>query len=234
MIDASDARSQFQDAAVADCENQIRELEQDVRIIASIPGRYTIINSRGTEGNSHELSCRAVSISPRQVVLAGPKSGNVGEIVIAHLQRIGELQGPISRVLDGGVVLDIVATPNERVHLAVKLLWFEKYRHHEVPERRRYERIRPSVADSTLILPEGRTTKCIVVDMSVSGARITADCVPPISTPLAVGSIVGRVVRRFEGQFAFQFISVQPADRLEDLLIQPWRQSSDTAALRTG
>ena len=45
--------------------------------------------------------------------------------------------------------------------------------------------------------------------------------VPDLSTPLAVGKLVGRVVRHFNGGFAVEFIGDQEVKSLERLLIKP-------------
>jgi hypothetical protein len=61
---------------------------------------------------------------------------------------------------------------------------------------------------------------CFVIDMSPSGAAVSADVQPPVGTPLAVGACVGRVVRHLELGFAVQFVEQQPRDVLERLVIR--------------
>jgi hypothetical protein len=56
--------------------------------------------------------------------------------------------------------------------------------------------------------------------MSISGAAVSADISPAIGTPLAVGKIVGRVVRHFVGGFAVQFVELQDLETLEQRIIQ--------------
>jgi hypothetical protein len=62
--------------------------------------------------------------------------------------------------------------------------------------------------------------QCFIIDVSASGAAISADVRPPIGTPLAVGKVVARVVRQFDDGFAVQFIELQDLDQLEQKLIQ--------------
>ena len=60
---------------------------------------------------------------------------------------------------------------------------------------------------------------CFVIDISTSGVAVSADVQPEIGTPLAVGSLVGRVVRHLDDGFAVQFVQVVDADGLEQKLV---------------
>ena len=69
----------------------------------------------------------------------------------------------------------------------------------------------------TLILPSG---------VSRPGAAISADIYPEIDMPLAVGTVVGRVVRHLDVGFAVKFTSLQDMESLEANLT---RQLADMA-----
>jgi hypothetical protein len=58
---------------------------------------------------------------------------------------------------------------------------------------------------ATMLLADGSLISCLVIDFSCSGAAVSADLYPQIGTPLAVGKMVGRVVRRFDEGFAIEF-----------------------------
>ena len=62
---------------------------------------------------------------------------------------------------------------------------------------------------------------CFVIDVSPSGAAISADVDPEIGTRLAVGRAVGHVVRRFNEGFAIQFDRVYEMDYLEQTIRPP-------------
>ena len=79
-------------------------------------------------------------------------------------------------------------------------------------------RIIPRNPYSTLVLADGTTTECLVKDVSASGIAVSADIVPPIGTAVAVGKVVGRVVRHFEDGFAVQFAQLQELDTVEELI----------------
>ena len=52
-----------------------------------------------------------------------------------------------------------------------------------------------------------------MIDVSVSGAAVSAELQPEIGTPLAVGACIGRVVRHLANGFAVQF--VEPLSRID-------------------
>jgi PilZ domain-containing protein len=187
--------------------------------MVSIPGKYSLTSRRDTQGNRREFACRVVSMSARVIVLATPVSGAIGERVIAHIDRFGKLEGTISRIMDRGFVLTLTVTEDERNKLVSKILWLEKHQNHELPEGRQHGRIIPKDPHSTLILADGTRVSCLVIDMSVSGAAVSADIIPEIGMPLAIGRAVGRVVRRFGEGFAVQFVTPQSIGTLEQTVI---------------
>jgi hypothetical protein len=164
----------------------------DARVLANIPGRYSLANLRNSQGERRVFACRAVNISSRAIALAAPVKGKVGDRVIAHIDRLGKLEGPIDRLLDRGFIMSIAASPEERERLAAKIRWLENNKNHDVQDRRGDKRLVPANPNSKLILPDGRVENCLVLDVSVSGVAISADTLPEVGTILAVGSVVGR------------------------------------------
>jgi hypothetical protein len=57
--------------------------------------------------------------------------------------------------------------------------------------------------------------------MSASGAAVSAEIMPKPGTPLAVGSIVGRVVRHTSDGFAVKFVQAQDTGSLERMIHEP-------------
>jgi hypothetical protein len=66
--------------------------------------------------------------------------------------------------------------------------------------------------------------------MSASGAAVSADIVPDIGTPLAVGKVVSRVIRRLDDGFAVRFNELQNLDRLEQVIVHNWNAEGVGAA----
>jgi hypothetical protein len=197
------------------------ERPHNVRIIVSIPGRYNLANRRDSAGERREFACRVVGMSPQEMVFAAPVVGAIGERVIAHIERFGKIDGRISRVMERGFVITIAATDEEREKLAAKIQWLEHHKNHDLPEGRKHGRIVPREPLSRLVLADGSRLSCLVMDMSISGAAVSADLVPEIGLPLAVGSVPGGVVRHFAEGFAIRFIETLNPKQLESLLIKP-------------
>jgi hypothetical protein len=194
----------------------------ELHVITSIPGRYSLGARPDVLGRRRDFACRALNMSPGTMLLAAPVSGPVGERVITHFDMFGRLAGKIIRVLPrGGFVMSIAANEEERARLAAKLAWLENRKNHDVPEARKHERIVPRDPYSILTLADGRAMTCFVIDMSASGVAVSADVMPPIGTPVAVGKVVGRVKRQFAEGFAVEFLKVQDVSELPQLLLRP-------------
>ncbi len=195
------------------------ECWHDVRITVSVPGRYSLADRRNARGERRVFACRAVNVSPHAIALAAPVNGKIGERVIVHVDHLGKLEGFIGRVLERGFVINITANENERGRLAAKIAWLESYKNHDAPDRRTDERTVPTNPYSKMILADGHVETCFVLDLSVSGAAISADTVPDIGTILAIGSVVGQVVRHFVDGFAVQFVERQNPYTVEAMVI---------------
>ena len=192
----------------------------DDELIASIPGRYAI-----TEARSHNIerlpvfACRLCSISPQGAVIKAPVLGFDGERVSVYFNEFGILPGRVSRCLPEGFAVTFELGQAERSKLAARIQWQKRHGEGEVVETRDFERIVPKRSSSILTLPSGEQHDCTVTDISRSGAALVAPCQPDIGTPLALGRLLGRVVRHTENGFALQFLKIQEADRLGELLL---------------
>jgi hypothetical protein len=192
---------------------------RDAQIIVSIAGRYWLDHRRDSRGERRMFTCRAISISSRAVALAAPVCGKLGERVIAHIDHIGKLQGVITHLINGGFVMSIIAGVDDRERLVARIEWFEKYKNHDVSERRGDERFPQTKAVARLILPDGSLQHCVVLDLSVSGAGIAADSVPAVGATVTVGVVRARVVRHFKGGFGVQFVDRQSPGTVASLIV---------------
>src|SRR5579871_4486929 len=122
---------------------EIVERRRDIRIVVSIPGRYTLADHRNARGERRTFSCRAVNISGHALVLAAPVIGNLGERVIAHIDHLGRLDGAVMRLLSRGFVMSIAGGEDERSRLLDRIEWLEKHKNHDVEEQRATNRFVP-------------------------------------------------------------------------------------------
>jgi hypothetical protein len=192
----------------------------NAHVITSVSGRYSLADLRNAHGERRVFHCRAASLSPHTAMLAAPVKGKIGERVIAHMDRVGKIEGTIERLLEHGFVLSIMASKDERDRLAAKIEWLENHKNQDVPDRRiGGPRTIPANPNSKIVLADGRVESCLVLDLSVSGAAVSADTVPDIGAVLAVGSVVGRVVRHFVDGFGVQFVQRQHQENVETMVI---------------
>lgn len=191
------------------------------RTSATILGRYSLASRRNSRGERREFSCRTVNVSCHDLALMVPIPGPIGERVIANFHELGKLEGQIIRLNDDGFVMSLVLRADQRERLAAKILWLEMRKHLNLPDDRRHKRVIPKDPHSSVMLADGRVFDCFVIDMSASGIAVSADIEPNIGDVLAIGKVIGRVVRIFREGFAVRFIELQNPDALEHLVLRP-------------
>lgn len=184
------------------------------RVSVNLLGRYMLADRR-------EFPCQVVDMSPGGMAIVAPVSGKAGERVVAYIDHVGRVEGTIVRVLPTGFAMTISATPRKREKLAAQLTWLANRQILGLPEDRRHGRMTPRNPRSTLVMPDGQTITCRVVDMSLSGAAIASETRPPIGALVTLGKIQGRIVRHLDDGFALEFTRLQHPDFLEDNITGP-------------
>ncbi len=198
----------------------------DVRFIGPVMGRYTL-KSRARLAGVQTFAARLQSISPLMMVASAPVTGAVGEHVTAHFGPFGNVRGHVSRHIDGGFCVEIEGDSERRRRLAAKIEWYKKRTFNGVTDKREHRRFMPREPRSAIVLHDGTVLPCLVIDLSKSGAAVSADFEPQIGEPLAVGKIVARVVRRLDVGFAVRFVEEQERETVEAMLRAPeaWEQA---------
>ena len=204
----------------------------DVRYIGALPGCFALSGRRDPVDNEIPVfACRLSSITPFQAVLLSAEPVKAGETVAAHFSAFGLLKCKVARRSDGGFVMDIQMTDDERHKLAGKIDWQRRVRLEDLPDRREYRRIVPVHPSTTLTMEDGTQVPCFVVDISMSGVAVSAATLPPKGTQLKVGSLAGHVVRRLDIGFAVEFNEIQEFSDLERLMapVTPATAESEVA-----
>jgi hypothetical protein len=203
----------------------------------AVNGSYTLERRwYDANGKLRKFACRTTRVSPFRMIVEVPLVGHVGERLTSYFGEFGEVEGVISHAVRGSLLVEMEMTAARRAQLADKLAWLEKkLRDTSVQDARQDARIIPPMSHPLLILADGSVHGCFIIDISSSGAAISAEIQPPIGTPLAVGACVGRVIRVFETGFAVKFVERQKLDDLSRLIIaQPHRGSTSSAEDRAG
>src|SRR5690606_29890709 len=115
------------------------------RVRVKVYGRYML------EDRS-EYPCQVIDMSPGDVALRSSKRGALGEKVIVYLDQIGRLEGVVTRSLEDGFAMTIIASERKRDKLAAQLTWLANKHELDLPEDRRHERVSPRNPITTLDL----------------------------------------------------------------------------------
>ena len=194
------------------------EPRSDPRIVVSLPGQFWLGGKRDERGVIRPFTGRAINISTDEVALVGPAQTWVGDTMSAEIQHFGRLEGNIIRLLgEQAIVMGIEATASQRRNLASKIAWVEKFTNHDVADGRTDQRFFPKNPVSILILADGSCIPCLIANLSTIGAAITSDLRPKLGAVLALGRIVGRVIRHHDDGFAVRFIENQDRRKIEAL-----------------
>jgi hypothetical protein len=200
----------FLDHGTAEIVNR----RDDRRLIVSLPGRYSFADGKNATGERRLFSCRAINISTHSIAMLAPVTAKVGVPVIANIEQLGKLEGSVIRAFRQGFAMSAALNDEQRGMLAGRIDWIKRHKEREVIDHRA-SRFIPRRPHSLLILADGSVIPCFVIDISVNGAAVSADIKPKIGTVLAVGTVVGRVVRHFAGGFAVRFTEEQDRQRVE-------------------
>ena len=200
----------------------VKEFLSQQAVNIAVGGHYTLANWFDSRGKPRTFACRTSRVSPFRMMVAVPVVGKIGDRISSYFGDFGKLEGHISDTAAGSFLLELAMTTSMREKLATKLSWLEKkQKDSAVREARKYARIIPASSHSTLTFADGSTRTCFIIDMSASGAAVSADVQPQIGMPLAVGACIGRVVRLLPHGFAVKFVEQQDRKDLERLILRP-------------
>ena len=199
----------------------VEKFLQQPAVNVAVSGNYTLSNWYDPQGKPRVFACRTNRISPFQMMVDVPVVGKVGDRLTSYFRDFGKLEGLISDTVKGRFLLELEMTGAMRENLANKLTWLEKkQKDPNTPDSRKDARIIPATSHTTLTLADGTIHECFIIDMSVSGAAISAEVQPQLGMPLAVGGCVGRVVRLLDNGFAVKFIEAQNRGDLERRIVR--------------
>ncbi len=181
------------------------------RVDVSIFGRFML-------EDKSEYACQIKNMSPGSAGFSTPCPGKAGEHIVVYADHLGRFEGKISRIFVDGFAVAIEASERKMDKLAAKLTWLANQGTLGLPEDRRHERVLPRDPSSELVLEDGRTYHCQIIDLSMSGAAVKSSVKPAIGSIANLGSMRGRVVRHFDEGVALEFFAVQKKESLSSFL----------------
>lgn len=199
----------------------VKDFQQERAINVLCEGKYKLHRWFGPDGKVRTLACRSTRVSPYRMIVDVPVVGRIGDRITSHFGEFGEFEGSISDSRNGSILLELEMTPERRQWMADKLAWLEMTRQDpQIQDARQDARFVPQVSHTTLTMADGNVSTCFIIDMSATGVAVSSELQPAIGTPLAVGSLVGRVVRIFETGFAVKFVEKQTLNDLSRLIVR--------------
>jgi hypothetical protein len=210
----------------------VKDFQQERAINILCEGKYKLHRWFGPDGKVRTLACRSTRVSPYRMIVDVPVVGRIGDRITSHFGEFGEFEGSISDSKNGSILLELEMTSERRQWMADKLAWLEKTRQDpQIQDARKDARFVPQVSHTTLTMADGKVSTCFIIDMSATGVAVSSEFQPSIGTPLAVGSLVGRVVRIFETGFAVKFVEKQTLKDLSRLIVRTEPVSSGSLNL---
>lgn len=191
----------------------------DVRFVGVLSGCYTLSNKRDAlTGALRVYACRTQSVSTDRLVLDGALFGASGDRLAVKLEELGLLRGVVEKVMGSGLVANLEMEPEDRAKLGAKLAWIKKRRFKHIIDKRSHPRWFPRNPRTSILFADGEKLDAFIIDLSRSGVAISAEIKPALGTPMAVGRVLGRVVRHLEAGFAVGFPALHDEKLIEDEL----------------
>ncbi|MCD2175281.1 PilZ domain-containing protein [Rhizobium sp. C4] len=177
------------------------------------------LHGRMLSASREEVDCVIVDMSPGDAQIEASAHVNVGDRIIAYVDHIGRIEGEVlSLGTKGTFVISINATERKREKLAAQLTWIANKHELGLPEDRRHERLAPRNNRAEIVLDDGRSYPCRIIDLSLSGAAIEISVRPALGTAVQLGNMRGRIVRHFQEGVAIEFSALQTRESLSGLL----------------
>jgi hypothetical protein len=177
--------------------------------------RYALaLLGRFMRANKQEFPCRLNDISVGGASFMAPVEVEMGERIVVYLDEIGGLEGEVVRIFDGGFAVSLRASQHKREKLAAQITWLINKEELGGNFGRRHQRMAVVNKTSTLVLADGTTADCRVLDVSLSGASIGTDARPPIGDVVMFGKLRCKVMRYHDRGIGVQFLDIPDPEAL--------------------
>lgn len=156
-----------------------------------------------------EHACQVSGLSIDGAIFLSSQVPQGGLQIVAYLDGVGRVEAISAEPVSGGfrVMFPAGGPRRERLEQRLKVLLGDD----PGAANRRHARFEPKDTQSHITLPDGRSYRCEVLDISVSGAGVKVDVMPSLGTYVMLGKMRGRIVRYIETGIAIEF--VKPLDR---------------------
>lgn len=195
------------------------EHRDEARFDGGVAGTFSLSGGRSAgPGRVQAFACRIMSISASALVLVAPVQGQVGESVLVDVDGYGLVRGEVSQLRADGFVCRAILTGDQKQRLATWIGWLRRHGGRVAGDKRGHMRLKPRDARTTITLSGGTMVRCLVTDLSRSGAAVSTDFALEIGSQVMIGKVAARVVRALDIGFAVEFERVLQAKEADTLV----------------
>lgn len=174
------------------------------------------LKARFLNENHEEHACIVVNVSAGGALIRTKYPPAFGKPVVLYIDKLGRFEGRVTR---SGANIFAIHYENRRAKTARTAddLTEVMNKGRRSLDRRSGPRIRHN-APALVHFEDGRTEKCAILDISLTGASIEITPRPPLGTRLILGRMTAKVVRRHEQGVGVVFTGT--AERMDDVIAE--------------
>lgn len=154
------------------------------------------LRARVLTSDGIEEPCLVTNISAGGALLKAVKPPAVGERVVLYIDNVGRFEGWVIRSSKHVFAVDYRSRRTKSKRTADNLIEVANMASPRV-DRRASPRVRHE-SNATVVLEDGSSVDCQILDISLTGASIAIDPRPELGAVLTVGRMTAKVVRRHE------------------------------------
>jgi len=173
------------------------------------PFKARFLNEAG-----QEAPCIVLNISAGGALIRARTPPAFGEKVVIYIDRLGRFEAQVIRSDRDSFAVAYQIKRAKRARTADDLTEIVN-----LGRRSQNRRVSPRIrqdAPTVVHFEDGRTVKCSILDISLTGASIEINPRPPLGTRLILGRMTAKVVRRHEKGVGVVFTG--GADKIEDVV----------------
>lgn len=153
-----------------------------------------------------ETTGRVIDISEGGLAMKTDAAAELGDTIIAYPEGLGRLVGKVVRRFEGGVAIQFDLSETQRSYLRKRIeSAVSGGTYIRLLENRAHKRVAVNLASEARLLDSGTRFACRIIDISESGAGVSASERPAIGARIQIGSLRGRVCRHTDQGFAMEF-----------------------------
>lgn len=174
------------------------------QFVGQLQGSYIV---RDILGGGTQQVCHTRSISTTLLTIDCAAPGQAGAKWSAYFPEFGILRGVVLR-LDGPrtAVLELALSEDTARRLGATLRWMMRRKMGLARDQRRAPRLSPRYPHADLQQGEADKAEAVLIDISVTGARLTSDLPLELGSHVMLGTVAAKVVRKTRRIFGVEFL----------------------------